>query len=230
MIDYIYSLFQEWGTALRLPASFVVLECIGTLAGAVSGVRLSAAKQFDLFGAFIVGTATAVGGGTIRDLILGLTPFWMTNPIYLGCCFFGLFWVIIFRKVLVRQDNTWFLFDCIGLSLFNAIGIEKTLALGLPYWAAICMGCVTGAGGGVMRDVLMNEVPLVFRKEIYAMAAIVGGLVYVGCHSAGWKIEACALISSIVVIVIRMLAVKYHWEMPKMKAEGSPLNEDDKTR
>ena len=217
MMNYIYSIFQEMGEALRMPASFVVLECIGTLAGAVSGCRLSAAKQFDLFGALIVGTATAVGGGTMRDLILGLTPFWMTNPIYLLCCVAGLLWVIIFRRYLVRQNNTWFLFDC--MALFNAIGIEKTLGLGLPYWAAICMGCVTGAGGGVLRDVLMNEVPLIFRKEIYAMAAVNGGLVYVFCHNLGWHIEACALISSIVVIAIRMLAVRFKWEMPKMKAE-----------
>ncbi len=218
-MTFISSIFQEMGEALRIPASFVVLECIGTLAGAVSGCRLSAAKQFDLFGALIVGTATAVGGGTIRDLILGLTPFWMTNPIYLACCLFGLVWVIVFRRYLVRQNNTWFLFDCIGLALFNAIGIEKTLGLGMPYWAAICMGCVTGAGGGVVRDVLMNEVPLIFRKEIYALAAIAGGLVYVFCHSIGWRIEACALISSIVVIATRMLAVKFNWEMPKMKTE-----------
>ncbi len=219
MFDYIYSFCLELGEAIRIPAFFVFLECIATIAGAVSGVRLSAAKQFDVFGAFIVGTGTAMGGGTMRDIILGLTPFWMTNPIYLGCCIFGLVWVILFRKWLVKQNNTWFLFDCIGLSLFNAIGIEKTLALGLPYWAAICMGCVTGAGGGVVRDVLMNEVPLIFRKEIYALAALAGGVVYVACHSAGWKVEACAIISSFVVIAIRMLSVHYHWSMPKMRAE-----------
>lgn len=206
---------------MQLPAFFVLLECIGTLAGAVSGIRLSAAKQFDLFGAYIVGMATACGGGTIRDILLGLTPFWMVEPIYLGCVFFGLFWVMLFRRFLVKQNNTWFLFDCIGMALFNAIGIEKSLNLGFQWWVAIAMGCVTGAGGGVLRDVLMNEVPLIFRKEIYAMACIAGGIIYILCHEAGWTPAGCALVSSTVVIITRMLAVHYGWSMPKMKAEDN---------
>ena len=139
---------------LSIPWSFVILEVIGTLAGAVSGARLASSKKFDLFGALIVGIATACGGGTIRDLMIGKPPFWLEEPIYLLACIFGLLWVFVFRKVLVRQNNTWFLFDCIGFSLFNVIGIEKSLGLGFPTWAAICLGCITGAGGGVMRDIL----------------------------------------------------------------------------
>ena len=167
-MDFIKTFFQEMGAMLSIPWSFVILEVIGTLAGAVSGARLASSKKFDLFGALIVGIATACGGGTIRDLMIGKPPFWLEEPIYLLACIFGLLWVFVFRKVLVRQNNTWFLFDCIGFSLFNVIGIEKSLGLGFPTWAAICLGCITGAGGGVMRDILINEVPLIFRKEIYA--------------------------------------------------------------
>ena len=99
------------------------------------------------------------------------------------------------------------------------IGLHKAILHSYQPWCAIVLGVVTAVAGGILRDICINEVPLIFRKEIYALAAIAGGLVYVFCHSAGWRIEACALISSIVVIATRMLAVKYKWEMPKMKTE-----------
>ena len=149
-----------------------VLDFIGTLAFAISGIRLASAKRFDLFGAYVVGVTTAIGGGTMRDVLLSQSPFWMDNSFYLLCSAFALLWVIVFRRFLVRQNNTWFLFDTIGLALFTVTGIEKTLAIPpadggqFPFWAAIIMGTFTGAGGGVLRDVLINEVPLIFRKEI----------------------------------------------------------------
>ena len=96
-----------------------IFEFIGTLAFAISGIRLASAKHFDLFGAYVVGVTTAIGGGTMRDLLLGLRPFWMTDSFYLICSAFALLWVITFRKLLVRQNNTWFLFDTIGLALFT---------------------------------------------------------------------------------------------------------------
>ena len=187
-MEIIKHFFEQMGDMLSIPWSFVILELAGTLAGAVSGARLSAAKKFDLFGAFIVGTATACGGGTIRDLLIGKTPFWLEDPIFLLTCLFGLVWVIIFRRWLVRQNNTWFLFDCIGFSLFNVIGIEKSLGLGFPTWAAIVLGVVTGAGGGVLRDILINEEPLIFRKEMYATCCLAGGIVYIVClQYLGWR-------------------------------------------
>ena len=143
-----------------------VLDFIGTLAFAISGIRLASAKRFDLFGAYVVGVTTAIGGGTLRDLMLGQSPFWMTNPFYLVCSAIALLWVMAFRRMLVRQNNTWFLFDTIGLALFTVTGIEKTITAGFPFWTAIIMGTITGAGGGVFRDVFINEVPLIFRKEI----------------------------------------------------------------
>ena len=157
------------------------LDFIGTLAFAISGIRLASAKRFDLFGAYVVGVTTAIGGGTMRDLMLSQPPFWMTNSFYLICSAIALAWVIVFRRYLVRQNNTWFLFDSIGLALFTVTGIEKTISAGFPFWTAIIMGTLTGAGGGVFRDVLINEVPLIFRKEIYALARVIGGLVYYAC-------------------------------------------------
>ncbi len=192
----------------------------GTLAFAISGIRLASAKKFDLFGAYVVGVTTAIGGGTMRDVMLGLSPFWMKNPSYLICSAVALLWVIVFRKLLVRQDNTWFLFDTIGLALFTVTGMQKTLQAGYPFWTAIIMGTITGAGGGVLRDVFINEAPLIFRKEIYALACVVGGLGYWAADAAGLPATANALVCAGTVVLIRLLAVKYKLHLPVLKGEN----------
>lgn len=215
----ILNILQAMGAALRIPASFVIIEFIGTFAFAISGIRLASAKQYDWFGAYIVGMVTAIGGGTLRDVMLGLPPFWMTNSIYIICCALALLYVICFGKHIIRQNNTWFIFDAIGLALFNIIGIEKTLNMGYPFWMAIIMGTITGAAGGVIRDVFINEAPLIFRKDIYAMACVVGGIAYIISHKLGMSAEINALLSGIVVVLVRVLAVKYHWQLPVLKGE-----------
>lgn len=196
-----------------------ICDFIGTLAFAISGIRLASAKHFDLFGAYVVGVVTAIGGGTMRDLMLGHSPFWMTNSFYLICSAIALVWVIIFRKILVRQNNTWFLFDAIGLALFTVTGMEKTLQENFPFWTAIIMGTLTGAGGGVVRDVLLREVPLIFRKEIYALACVIGGLGYWTGSIFGLNAHANAIICAVLVIGIRLLAVKYQLHLPVLKGE-----------
>lgn len=196
-----------------------ILDFIGTLAFAISGIRLASAKHFDLFGAYVVGLTTAIGGGTMRDLLLSQPPFWMTNAFYLICTALALVWVIAFRKFLVKQNNTWFLFDTIGLALFTVTGIEKTLAAGFPFWTAIIMGTLTGAGGGVFRDVFINEVPLIFRKEIYALACVVGGIAYFICNKAGLGNVSSGLICGTFVMLARILAVHYKIHLPTLKSE-----------
>lgn len=202
-----------------------VFDFVGTLAFAISGIRLASAKKFDLFGAYVVGVTTAIGGGTMRDMMLGVSPFWMTNMFYLICSTIALLWVIVFRKLLVRQDNTWFLFDTIGLALFTVTGIEKTITtIGpsgehFPFWTAIIMGTITGAGGGVLRDVFINEVPLIFRKEIYALACVIGGIAYYICHHLGLDSTLSAIICGITVVLMRLLAVKYKLHLPTIKGE-----------
>lgn len=196
----------------------LIIEFVGTLAFAISGIRLAAAKQFDWFGGYVVGLTTAIGGGTLRDMMLGLTPFWMTNPIYILCTGVALIIVIIFKKHLVRLNNTWFIFDTLGLGLFTVAGIQKALICGQPFWVAIIMGCITGAAGGVMRDVLINEVPLIFRKEIYAMACIAGGIVFHVCTSLfDLRYEFTAIMAFLTVVIVRILAVKYHITLPHLK-------------
>lgn len=155
-----------------------ILEVIGTVACAISGIRLAATKKFDWFGAYTVGLVTAIGGGTLRDLLLDIPVFWMQTWWYLGVTALSLATVIIFRSILVSKDKILFIFDSIGLALFCVIGITKTLAIDYPMWVAVIMGIITGAFGGVIRDILINEEPLVFRKDIYATACLAGSLVY----------------------------------------------------
>ena len=196
------------------PSFYQIFDFIGTLAFAISGARLAAGKDFDWFGAYVVGLTTAIGGGTMRDVLLGVTPFWMTNPIYLICSAIALIWIIIFKSRVTRQDHTWFLFDAIALAVFTVTGIDKTLHLNFPIWVAIFMGTLTGAAGGVFRDVLINEIPLIFRKDIYATACVAGGLIFYLCMQLALPAEVTAIISGVSVFVIRLLAVRFHIHLP----------------
>ena len=196
-----------------------IIEFLGTFAFAISGIRLASAKQFDWFGAFVIGLVTSVGGGTLRDLMLGITPFWMVNPIYIICTALALLVVIFYRKILIRLNYTFFTFDTIGLALFTVVGIEKTLQCGFSYWVAMVMGVVTGSVGGVIRDILINEIPLVFRKEIYALACFVGGLFYWICDMLSAPTEVCQIVAALTVILTRVIAVKYQISLPILKGD-----------
>jgi uncharacterized membrane protein YeiH len=192
----------------------LIVEIIGTLAFAISGIRLAALKKFDWFGAFIVGLVTAIGGGTIRDLFLSTTPFWMLNYWYLIVTAIALGLVIIFKRYLVRLDHTFFIFDTIGLALFVVIGMQKSLDFGLPMWVAIIMGTITGAFGGVLRDILINEEPLIFRKEVYATACLAGGLSYWLISHLGGSIVVQQISCAAIIIIVRVLSVIYNWSLP----------------
>ena len=196
-----------------------IIEFLGTFAFAISGIRHAAAKHFDWFGGYVCGIAVAIGGGTIRDVMLGVTPFWMTNPFYMICTALALIFVIIFAKHMEGLRNTWFVFDTLGLALFTIAGIQKSLLFGQPYWVAIIMGCITGSVGGVIRDILLNNVPVIFHKEIYAMAAVLGGITYWFLDILMVPIEATVIASFMVTCMIRFLAVRYHLSLPTLKDE-----------
>ena len=202
---------------VTIPSFVQIIEFLGTFAFAISGIRLASAKRFDWFGAYVVGVATAVGGGTFRDMMLGTTPFWMTDPVYLLCSGLALLCVILFSKYLIRLNNTFFLFDAIGLALFVVVGIQKTLDFGFPLWVAIIMGTMTGSAGGVIRDVFINEIPLIFRKEIYAMACVIGGVVFGICMFFDLNIFVTHILCGTSVFLTRILSVKYHICLPTLK-------------
>ena len=196
-----------------------VIEFLGTFAFAISGIRHAAAKHFDWFGGFVCGIAVAIGGGTLRDMMLGVTPFWMTSSIYLICTLIAQMFVIIFAHSLKRLDNTWFFFDTLGLALFTVAGLQKTLDCGHPFWVAIIMGTITGSAGGVIRDALLNNVPVIFKKEIYAMASIVGGAAYWGLVECGCDMTVSVIIAFVLIVLIRIFAVKYHISLPVLRGE-----------
>lgn len=196
-----------------------IIEILGTLAFAISGIRHAAAKHYDWFGGFVCGFAVAIGGGTLRDVMLDLTPFWMTSPMYVVCTFVAQTFVIVFARSLRKLDNAWFFFDTLGLASFTITGIQKTLDCGFPFWVAIAMGCITGSAGGVIRDVLLNKVPVIFRKEIYAMASIAGGLLYWLLTFLGVNVAFTVGSVFALIVAIRILAVKYHISLPVLKGE-----------
>lgn len=194
-----------------------LIDYTGTFAFAISGIRLASAKKFDWFGAYVVGLVTAIGGGTIRDLLLNVTPFWMLQPSYLIVTALALVSVIVLGKYLIKLNNTFFIFDAIGLGLFVVVGIEKAIEAGFPFWVVIMMGVITGSAGGVIRDMLINEVPLIFRKDIYALACVIGGLVFYACYQLGVSPTITQIASASSIILTRILAVKYHISVPVLK-------------
>lgn len=196
-----------------------VIELLGTFAFAISGIRHAAAKHFDWFGGYVCGIAVAIGGGTIRDVMLGTTPFWMTTPVYMECTAVALLTVVFFGRWMEVLKNAWLVFDTLGLALFTIAGIEKSLSLGQPFWVAIIMGCITGSAGGVIRDVLLNNEPVIFHKEIYAMACVLGGIVYWAAARLGAPIEVTASASFLTTCAVRFLAVRYHISLPTLKGE-----------
>lgn len=204
-----------------------IIEMLGTVAFAISGIRLAAAKSFDWFGAYVVGLVTAIGGGTVRDVLLDVPVFWMQTSSFLTVTFLSLVTVIIFRKALVKGMRTVFLFDAIGLALFVVVGIEKTLVAGYPMWVAVVMGIITGSFGGITRDILINVEPLFFRKDIYATACLAGGVVY-------WLVMLIPGINQIIpqgacaaaVVGLRIAAAHWNWSLPILQINPDDLPEE----
>ena len=198
----------------------LIIEFIGTFAFAISGIRMAAAKHFDWFGGFVCGFAVAIGGGTIRDVMLGVTPFWMTSSIYFTCTVIALLVGILFSKKLSRMENAWLITDTLGLAMFTIAGLQKTLQYGHPFWVAIVMGCITGVAGGVIRDVLLNQEPIIFQKDIYAMASIAGGLIYWLLAALGINIGITSIVTFLVICLVRYVAVRYHISLPLLRGEN----------
>lgn len=197
-----------------------IIEALGTIAFAISGIRLASAKRFDWFGAIVIGFVTAIGGGTLRDLLLNVTPFWMQSSLYIWCTLFAFFIVVFFRRFLVHLNNTIFWFDCIGLGLFVVVGYEKTMELGHPVWVCIFMGTITGVVGGIARDILINEIPIIFTQELYALVCIIGGVIFSLLLLFNVNLAIAEVITAISVVIIRVLATRFGWKLPNLKDEA----------
>ena len=196
-----------------------IIEVLGTIAFAISGIRLASAKRFDWFGAIVIGFVTATGGGTLRDLLLDVPVFWMQASRYIWCTLFAFIIVLGFRKYLVHLNNTIFWFDCIGLGLFVVVGYEKALALGYPIWVCVSMATITGIVGGIIRDILINEVPIIFTQELYAVACILGGILFSVLYYFDIQLLVIEVSTAVFVVVIRFFATRYHIKLPILKGE-----------
>jgi uncharacterized membrane protein YeiH len=206
------------------------VDIVGTFIFAISGILAAINKKFDLVGAFILGLVTAVGGGTLRDILIGETPVgWMKNEHILYMVALALPVSYFFKIQILKLRKSMFLFDTIGIGLFTILGLQKTLDVGLSPLIALMMGVVSAVFGGVIRDILSNQVPLIFRKEIYASACLAGGLVFLALeHFLGTNLYNM-FASMLTVMIIRVLAVKYHWSLQVNARElkkhpDAPLN------
>lgn len=194
--------------------SFIdIIDYLGTFAFAISGIRIASKNNFDLFGAFIVGLVTATGGGTLRDLMLRLTPFWMTQCSYFIITGLALVYFCFFHKSIAKISGAMFVFDTIGIGLFTVVGFQKTIEVGFSFWVAILMGMFTAAAGGVMRDILVNQEPLIFKREIYALPCVFGGSIYAVLLNLNVAPVICQVSCAMTIILLRFLAVKYHWRL-----------------
>ncbi len=195
-----------------------ILDLFGTFTFAVSGALSAAGKKFDLFGALSVGFVTAVGGGTVRDLTLGATPvFWLTDVNYLLVIAAGVFVVFLFARHVLAYGRVLLFFDALGIGVFTLIGINRALGAGVLPIFAVLMGVVTAVVGGVLRDVLVNEVPLIFRSEVYATACLLGGAVYFLLAASGVPQAVVFFSTAAFVTGLRLLAIRYRFHLPVVK-------------
>lgn len=194
---------------------FNILDLLGTSAFAISGALAAMNRRLDLFGIFIIAFVTAIGGGTIRDILIDNTPVtWMENTIYIYLIGVVTIITIIFRTQLDRLKKSLFLFDSIGLGIFTITGVELGIQNDLNPIICITLGAMTGTFGGVIRDILCNEIPVIFRKEIYATASIMGGLAFILLHESNLNQDVIYIVTSLTVILIRLMAVKFKISLP----------------
>ncbi|MCI2228148.1 trimeric intracellular cation channel family protein [Polaribacter sp. MSW13] len=195
-----------------------VIDLLGTFAFALSGALVASDKKFDLFGVIIIAFVTAVGGGMLRDVLINAHPInWIGDLNYLWTILIAVIVTFLFKSKIAHLSKTMFLFDTIGISVFTLLGLEKGLAYNLHPIVALIMGMISAVFGGVLRDVLTNKIPLIFEKEIYASACLAGGISYLTLSYLGVTENIIFIISALVIVLIRIISVKFHLQLPKIK-------------
>ena len=196
---------------------FQILDILGVIAFSISGVLVALEKKMDAFGVIIIAFVTAVGGGSLRDIMIGIEPVsWMTNMTYVYVIIATAVLAVILRKTIAYLRTSLFLFDTIGIGLYTVVGIETGLIAGLHPLICIALGTMTACFGGVIRDILCNEIPVIFRKEIYATACILGGFSYFLMREILSDKNYVFVIAAVIVIVVRLLAVKLKISLPSL--------------
>ncbi len=196
---------------------YYIIDILGTIAFAISGVLVAMEKKLDLFGVCIIAFVTAVGGGTLRDMLIGDTPvMWMRSSDYVITILGSVVFAILFVNQLKYLRRTLFLFDTIGIGLFTMVGIEKGISADLMPVMCIFLGTITASFGGVIRDILCNEIPVIFRKEVYATACVFGGISYFLLIKLPWDGAFSYVTAILIIISIRLLAVRFKITLPKI--------------
>ena len=199
---------------------FYSLDILGTIAFAISGTLAAMHKKLDLFGVFIIAFVTAVGGGTLRDILIDRTLVsWMQDLNYVYAISAATIFAIIIRKKIAYLRTSLFLFDTIGLGIFTIIGTEIGIQQQLHPVITVILGTLTATFGGVLRDILCNEIPVIFKKEIYAMACIAGAITFIILSNLEINTNTNYIITTLIVIVIRLVAVKFKLSLPTLKTE-----------
>jgi len=196
---------------------FQIIDILGTIAFAISGVLVAMNKRMDPFGVLIIAFVTAVGGGTLRDIMVGVEPVsWMQNMTFVYVIIATTLFAVVFRNLLKHLRRSLFLFDTIGIGLYTVVGIETGLVADLHPIICIALGTMTACFGGVIRDILCNEIPVIFRKEVYATACIFGGFTYFLLLQFLEDRNYLFIIAGLVVIIIRILAVRFKISLPSL--------------
>jgi uncharacterized membrane protein YeiH len=196
---------------------FYFLDILGTIAFAISGVLVAMNKKMDPFGILIIAFVTAIGGGTLRDLLIGHVPVsWMIDMIYTYVILGSVVFAMVLRNKINYLRTSLFLFDTIGIGLYTVVGIEKGVTAGLHPIICIALGTISACFGGVIRDILSNEIPVIFRKEIYATACILGGFAYFLFQYLPIKEDFIFIIAGGIVIAVRLIAVKFKIALPNI--------------
>lgn len=190
------------------------IDLLGTMVFAISGAMAAMRHNIDIFGSSFTGFVTAIGGGSLRDIFLNLRPVWVDDGNYLIAILCGVLIAIVFNKSIFYLAKTLFLFDALGIGFFTVVGVEKSLLFGSSGIAAVVLGMFSAVMGGVTRDTLMNETPLIFRKEIYATACLAGAILFVVLNNLGITHNINVVASVSLVVLIRILAMKYRFSLP----------------
>lgn len=194
-----------------------VFDYAGTLAFAISGALAAARKRFDLFGGVFLGFVTAIGGGTLRDMMLNIPVAWLHDIWYFYIVVFGVVFTFLFRNYIEKYSKTLFLFDTIGISVFTIIGMQKGLALDIHPILSVMMGILTAVFGGIVRDLMCVDIPLIFRREIYATACLIGGCIYLIMDMLSCPEFISIIVAAIVIFVVRTVSVIKNWSLPHFK-------------
>ena len=194
---------------------FHILDLLGTSAFAISGALLAINKKMDPVGVFVLAFATAVGGGTLRDVMIGRFPVaWMNELTYVYAICLSVFLAIIFRKKISFLSKSLFLFDTIGLGIFTIVGTEIGLENEFHLVMCILLGTISASFGGVIRDILANEIPLIFHKEIYATACVIGSVTFLILNNTPLDQNVNYIITIFMVIAVRIVAVRFKLQLP----------------